>query len=126
MRSHAQPESRLCREIPSLDVERGLPRARGAGRSLIAVLLLKGFSGLARICDRIGLWSLYAGLVLVTFHAVRLPRDVGTVAASGSPEFSGEAHEATFSRPYQMHASMGPSCAVAVANDDGLTVWTHT
>lgn len=42
------------------------------------------------------------------------------------PEFSGDVYEATFTRPYQMHASMGPSCAVAVANDEGVTVWSHT
>ncbi len=55
-----------------------------------------------------------------------LERDVGTVAEEGSPEFSGDVYEATFTRPYQMHASMGPSCAVALANDEGVTVWSHT
>src|ERR1041384_4015794 len=34
--------------------------------------------------------------------------------------------QATYTRPYQMHASIGPSCAVAQWADDGLTVWTHT
>jgi CO/xanthine dehydrogenase Mo-binding subunit len=33
--------------------------------------------------------------------------------------------EAVFHRPYQMHASMGPSCAVALFRDDKLTIWTH-
>jgi nicotinate dehydrogenase subunit B len=33
---------------------------------------------------------------------------------------------ATYTRPYQMHGSIGPSCAVALAGDSGLTVWTHT
>jgi nicotinate dehydrogenase subunit B len=33
---------------------------------------------------------------------------------------------ATYTRPYQMHASIGPSCALAHWTDDGLTVWTHT
>jgi nicotinate dehydrogenase subunit B len=33
---------------------------------------------------------------------------------------------ARYTRPYQMHGSIGPSCAVAVFNDDGVTVWTHT
>ena len=31
-----------------------------------------------------------------------------------------------FTRPYQMHGSIGPSCAVAPSTDDALTVWTHT
>ena len=34
--------------------------------------------------------------------------------------------EATFTRPYQAHASMGPSCGVAQFRDDLLTVWTHS
>lgn len=34
--------------------------------------------------------------------------------------------EATFHRPYQMHASIGPSCAVGLMENGKLTVWTHT
>jgi CO/xanthine dehydrogenase Mo-binding subunit len=34
--------------------------------------------------------------------------------------------EATYTRPYQMHASIGPSCAVARRDGDQITVWTHT
>ncbi len=34
--------------------------------------------------------------------------------------------EATYTRPYQMHGSIGPSCAVGLAEDGGLTVWSHT
>ena len=34
--------------------------------------------------------------------------------------------EATDSRPYLSHASIGPSCAVAVAEKGGVTVWSHT
>ena len=33
---------------------------------------------------------------------------------------------ATYRRPYQMHASIGPSCAVALAEQGTLTVWSHT
>ena len=33
--------------------------------------------------------------------------------------------EAVYLRPYQLHASIGPSCAVALAEAGGLTVWTH-
>ncbi len=33
---------------------------------------------------------------------------------------------ARYTRPYQAHASIGPSCAVANINDGKLTVWTHT
>jgi len=34
--------------------------------------------------------------------------------------------EATYRRPYQMHASIGPSCAVAWFKDGAITVWTHS
>ena len=34
--------------------------------------------------------------------------------------------EATYHQPYNMHGSIGPSCAVALADGDGMTVWTHT
>jgi CO/xanthine dehydrogenase Mo-binding subunit len=34
--------------------------------------------------------------------------------------------EAVFHRPYQMHSSIGPSCAVALFADDKLQVWTHS
>jgi len=33
--------------------------------------------------------------------------------------------EAVYLRPYQLHASIGPSCAVALAEAGALTVWTH-
>ncbi len=34
--------------------------------------------------------------------------------------------EALYTRPYQCHASLGPSCAVAQWQDGKLTVWTHS
>ena len=34
--------------------------------------------------------------------------------------------EATYTRPYIAHASIGPSCAVAEFKDGKLTVWTHS
>jgi CO/xanthine dehydrogenase Mo-binding subunit len=34
--------------------------------------------------------------------------------------------EATYTRPYQAHGSIGPSCAVAHFVDGEMTVWTHT
>src|SRR5436305_774700 len=37
----------------------------------------------------------------------------------------GKTLSATFKRPYQMHGSIGPSCAIAQFNDGELTVWSH-
>ncbi len=34
--------------------------------------------------------------------------------------------EATYTRPFTMHASIGPSAAIAEFSDDRLTVWTHS
>jgi nicotinate dehydrogenase subunit B len=34
--------------------------------------------------------------------------------------------EATYTRPYQAHGSIGPSCAIAQLTDGTMTVWTHT
>jgi nicotinate dehydrogenase subunit B len=45
-------------------------------------------------------------------------RQTGTAA--------GHRLEATYSRPYQSHGSIGPSCAVARSDETGVTVWTHT
>jgi CO/xanthine dehydrogenase Mo-binding subunit len=41
---------------------------------------------------------------------------------------AGAAHtlEAIYGRPFQMHASIGPSCGIAVWRDDELAVWSHT
>ena len=43
-----------------------------------------------------------------------------------APTGAGKTLEATYTRPYQAHASIGPSCAVAQFDDGGVTVWTHT
>ena len=56
-----------------------------------------------------------------------LEREVGVVAKAGTPAFEGEVFEATFTRPYQIHGSIGTSCAVALMKPDGaLDVWSHT
>ena len=34
--------------------------------------------------------------------------------------------EATYTRPYLSHGSVGPSCAVAQLTDGVMTIWTHT
>jgi nicotinate dehydrogenase subunit B len=44
---------------------------------------------------------------------------------AGSPR-GGRTLDATYHRPYQIHGSIGPSCAVALAESDQLTIWTHS
>lgn len=35
-------------------------------------------------------------------------------------------HTAVYKRPYQMHGSIGPSCALAAWKENKLTVWSHS
>jgi CO/xanthine dehydrogenase Mo-binding subunit len=42
-----------------------------------------------------------------------------------SPPRGRQVFEATYSRPHLAHASIGPSCGLALYRDGHLTVWTH-
>ena len=62
-------------------------------------------------------------------HLQKLPsRDSVVNYKVGAPAGGGQVAtlEATYTRPYQCHGSIGPSCAVAQMKDDKLTVWTHS
>ncbi len=50
--------------------------------------------------------------------------DLGEV--NGSLASGGSVVEAEYRQPYQAHASIGPSCAVADYREDGVTVWSST
>lgn len=45
---------------------------------------------------------------------------------AGDSDLETEIHEATYKRPYHMHGSIGPSCAIAHWQEKQLTVWTHS
>jgi CO/xanthine dehydrogenase Mo-binding subunit len=56
-----------------------------------------------------------------------LPAQTSTIfERSRSQATSQKTIEATYTRPYQAHGSIGPSCAVAKLIDGEMTVWTHT
>ncbi len=56
-----------------------------------------------------------------------LPSKDTTIFERNDPSSVGhKALEATYTRPYQSHGSIGPSCAVAQSVNDAMTVWTHT
>jgi len=56
-----------------------------------------------------------------------LPSQTSTIFERNDPTVTGQkAIEATYTRPYQSHGSIGPSCAVAELVDGAMTVWTHT
>ena len=57
----------------------------------------------------------------------KLPSRDETIFQRNNPSAAGaRTIEATYTRPYQAHGSIGPSCAVAQLLDDTMTVWTHT
>jgi nicotinate dehydrogenase subunit B len=56
-----------------------------------------------------------------------LPSKDSVIFEHSDPAASGQKIlEATYTRPYQSHGSIGPSCAVAQWVNDVMTVWTHT
>ncbi|MGZ3298676.1 MAG: molybdopterin cofactor-binding domain-containing protein, partial [Asticcacaulis sp.] len=56
-----------------------------------------------------------------------LPSQDSTIFQRSNPSPAGQKTiEATYTRPYQAHGSIGPSCAVAQFVDGAMTVWTHT
>jgi nicotinate dehydrogenase subunit B len=66
--------------------------------------------------------------------AARLPeflmslpsKEMVVSAKQASVAAGASSYEATYTKPYVMHGSIGPSCAVAEFKDGKLTVWTHT
>ncbi|HEY5897851.1 MAG TPA: molybdopterin cofactor-binding domain-containing protein, partial [Burkholderiales bacterium] len=71
-------------------------------------------------------------------ESARLPKDImaallqlpakDTVIAGENASLAQGARtiEASYARPYQLHGSIGPSCAVARYDEGGLTIWTHS
>ena len=55
-----------------------------------------------------------------------LPSEPQTVLARGTQGAAGQTLRATYTRPFQLHASIGPSCAVAQLDGGRYTVWTHS
>ncbi|WP_369725680.1 molybdopterin cofactor-binding domain-containing protein [Bradyrhizobium sp. LLZ17] len=57
-----------------------------------------------------------------------LPSQDSEILRQGQPGSSsgGRKLEARYTKPYHAHGSIGPSCAIAEASGDQVTVWTHT
>ncbi|MDB5945470.1 MAG: putative oxidoreductase subunit protein [Ramlibacter sp.] len=94
-----------------------------AQREYQAVTALRALSAAAR-------WDLHETLpALATLYQAVLAipaqdfviHEQGTLAGAGAKQLS-----AGYQRPYQLHASIGPSCAVAQFIDGNYTVWTHS
>ena len=61
-------------------------------------------------------------------HLQKLPSKDSIIHAKSGNAGGGQVTtvEAVYTRPYQCHASIGPSCAVGQFKDGKLTVWTHS
>jgi nicotinate dehydrogenase subunit B len=61
-------------------------------------------------------------------HLKTMPTQDTVISNKDAPLLASGAKvvEATYRRPFQAHASLGPSCAVAQMRDGQLTVWTHS
>jgi CO/xanthine dehydrogenase Mo-binding subunit len=65
--------------------------------------------------------QLYAKLKTLPSRDLEIGVKQAPALASG-----GRMLEATYTKPYMAHASIGPSCALAEFRDSKLTVWTHS
>ncbi len=65
--------------------------------------------------------TLFADLASSPSSPVRVAERQGSSTAPAARTL-----EAEYRRAYQMHGSIGPSCAVALFDRDALTVWTHS
>jgi nicotinate dehydrogenase subunit B len=59
-------------------------------------------------------------------YLLSLPSDDAIVIDQVGDPSGSQTLEATFTREYQCHGSIGPSCALAVFGQGAMTVWTHT
>jgi CO/xanthine dehydrogenase Mo-binding subunit len=60
-------------------------------------------------------------------HLKSLPSDDQVIGVKDAPVLAGgRMFQATYTKPYLAHASIGPSCALAEMRDGKLTVWTHS
>jgi nicotinate dehydrogenase subunit B len=96
-----------------------------AEREYQAVVAMRALYGAAKWEERSGLpepSQLYDFLRQTPSNAmVDLDQHAANETAAGTRTL-----EASYRRPYQMHASIGPSCAVGWFKDGALTLWTHS
>jgi len=93
-----------------------------AEREWVAINAMRTLSSLAQWQESATL----PGMDDLPAKLMALPMEDGIVIDDQKVVSPASTHEATFTKPYQMHGSIGPSCAVAVLNEGVTTVWTHT
>ena len=78
-------------------------------------------------------WTNSRPLVPSSFESLNaylrsLPAKTENVKSVGQTDFESKSrvYTATYSRPYTMHGSIGPSCAVALFENGMLHIWSHS
>ncbi|HLI98868.1 MAG TPA: molybdopterin cofactor-binding domain-containing protein [Bradyrhizobium sp.] len=100
--------------------------------NFLAVVARKEFQAVKamRALSVVAKWSEKAGLPKqddLPRVVTSLPSQDSVIFEKSDPAVSGQKTlEAIYTRPYQSHGSIGPSCAVAQMGNDEMTVWTHT
>ena len=56
----------------------------------------------------------------------QMPSEATTILERGAAGRAGRTFSARYRKPFQLHGSIGPSCAVAQLVDGKYTVWTHS
>ena len=125
------PQAKL-REIASEPIEKmpGVTKVVRDG-SFLAVVAQREYEAVTamRALARAAVWDETASLpdaqsLYAAFQA--FPRENYTILDQGILSGSGKTIEATYRRPFQLHGSIGPSCAIAQLENDSYTVWTHS
>jgi nicotinate dehydrogenase subunit B len=99
--------------------------------SHVAVIAERDYQAVkaVRALGRTAKWEERAELAMpadIFTHLEGLPAQRRMIVEREPGPAGGRTIEATYRRPYQMHASIGPSCAVGLAKDGNVTVWTHS
>lgn len=68
-------------------------------------------------------WQIGPELPVVTSWADYMLTQTGKPPKPGNAAVT---HHAVYAKPYIMHGSIGPSCAVAAYQDERLQIWSHT
>jgi len=118
-------------DVSNIEKMTGLVRVVHDG-NFIAAVAYREFQAIKAMqaLSRAARWQEHAALPKQThLHGflLGLPADDHVILekrdATGQPS---KTLEATYTRPYISHGSMGPSCAIAHLTDGVMTIWTHT
>ncbi|HUB15215.1 MAG TPA: molybdopterin cofactor-binding domain-containing protein [Acetobacteraceae bacterium] len=101
--------------------------------SFVAVVARQEFQAIKamRALEAGARWQAAAGTLPpqadIFAHLASLPaQDISVLNRGTPPSGTAKMLSARYTRPYQMHGSIGPSCAVAQLRDGMMTIWTHS